>query len=732
MVFSPSLQRFRSLLSACSLASAQSAPVAVRDDPLVRMPGTQPHQVTLQGSTECYTCHGSGAAQWVRPTPDTRGRTDYGEYEIFKAWQGSMMGNSARDPLMFACLTVAAQDSKFAIGNANAVDLCLRCHFPKGWLEGRSDPPDVSAMHGEDYDGIQCTFCHRLSDPFYLSTFSGKREGRNWAVYWDEHNNPLLPFQFRSEPAAFKTLLSDAQMSRSIRLFSGLPFYAGLSPSSRLYDESAGGQYFVSSEENRRGSFADVFADGSQPTHPTLYSRYHKGKFFCGTCHDVSNPVLGNLEFAETRPGDRVVLPTERLPAYAWSHVERTFSEFRLSAYNAPGGAEGKGPFGPNPPGIFPPTGWETDQPGNKISKCQDCHMCSRWSIGANLPSAPVRPEDSLEHTNTWMPCHAMTGGNVWMTSILASIAPDNPRPDPVNVSLLMDRAADLTMDVRQGTWQTLMPGQLSPGLNPPSISGALELAASRIRGVLRNAASITDLRYDSRTGTLTFRIQNQTGHKLISGFPEGRRMFVNIKAYRKGALVCEINPYDYEVGTLKGLPGSVSSPPLAAHEVYADPLVYEVQLSSAITGEQKSFHFALATARYKDNRIPPKGFRIADAKARLSEPVSHGESDPHYFTKAEYAGGYDEVTLRLPKGATGITIDLFYQTTSREYIEFLRDEINGTRLTLPSEAYVAQSDPFFTSLKAWGDTIFQLWEHNKDQDGGKPFLMTHASWPAQ
>ena len=77
----------------------------------------------------------------MRPTPDARGRTDYEEYEIFKAWQGSMMGNSARDPLMFACLTVAAQDSLHVIGNANAVDLCMRCHFPKGWLEGRSTRP---------------------------------------------------------------------------------------------------------------------------------------------------------------------------------------------------------------------------------------------------------------------------------------------------------------------------------------------------------------------------------------------------------------------------------------------------------------------------------------------------------------------------------------------------------------------------------------------------------------
>jgi hypothetical protein len=83
------------------------------------------------------------------------------------------------------------------------------------------------------------------------------------------------------------------------------------------------------------------------------------------------------------------------------------------------------------------------------------------------------------------------------------------------------------------------------------------------------------------------------------------------------------------------------------------------------------------------------------------------------------------------PQGHT-----LFYQTTSREYIEFLRDEINGTgNLTLSSptpsgepEAYVVQTDPFFIGLKAWGDTIWNLWMHNMNVDGAAPFLMTSAA----
>jgi hypothetical protein len=85
------------------------------------------------------------------------------------------------------------------------------------------------------------------------------------------------------------------------------------------------------------------------------------------------------------------------------------------------------------------------------------------------------------------------------------------------------------------------------------------------------------------------------------------------------------------------------------------------------------------------------------------------------------------------------VEVNLYYQTTSREYIEFLRNEINGTgNLTLTGTgaggdpAYVVSDidhpqAAFFSGLRAWGDTIWNLWTHNMNIDGASPFLMAQG-----
>ena len=352
--------------------------------------------------------------------------------------------------------------------------------------------------------------------------------------------------------------------------------------------------------------------------------------------------------------------------------------------------------------------------------------------LACNKAGTILRPTGSTAHPNSGLPMHDMTGGNAWISHILASLDATGPVYDPVNAQLMNQGPAILTMDLAAGE---------TPALN----GRALKAGSDRAKTQLRLAATIKDVSYNRTTGLLSFKIQNNTAHKLISGFPEGRRMFLNIKAFQNQQLIYEVNPYDSAAGTLRGLPYAHSSPPLGTNEAYEDEIVYETQMMSSLTGEDHTFHFVLATDRYKDNRIPPKGFDISSAANRICIPKWEGVPRPDYFTAEEYVGGYDSVQLNIAPNAQMIELNLYYQGTSREYIEFLRDEIQGTATTLSSptpsgepNAYIIQSDPFFSKLKAWGDTIWQLWHHNHGLDGSGvlvdcivPYKMTQAIWQA-
>jgi hypothetical protein len=597
-------------------------------------------------------------------------------------------------------MVMSAQDSIWALGNPNAADLCLRCHFPMGWLDGRSDPVNASGMLGEDYEGVSCKICHYMYNPHFKGVYDGTREGGDWTNYWDEAGA-------LSQPGADATYAADSAAAAAITRFDGGDFFSSNVPFSASYDFAGGGQYFVVTDDYstgdadaKRASFADANAK-----HKMLYSRYHKRRDMYATCHDVSNPALHNLGASGSAP-----LPSETDPAYSYYHIERTFSEYMLSDYSAVGGADGTGPYDPS---IF-----STSHAGNKIATCQDCHFQDLPDGAQGGKGGIVRPSGSAEHPLSGIPEHWMTGGNAWVPWILASIDPTSSNYDAINEALLKQGPAVLTLDFTQG--EALDPSLLLENSN-------------RAHQMLQDAISMENTSYALSNNVFRLRLQNHTPHKVISGFPEGRRMFLNVKAYVGDDVIYEINPYDDTVGTLKGLPHAISSPALDPDEAYVDELVYEVHPSSTLTGESETFHMALATGRYKDNRIPPRGFRIAEAAGRLCEPVWHGVSDTNYFTAAEYVGGYDELEISLPPGTERVEAGLYYQTTSREFIEFLRDEINGTGGTLTGTgaggdpAYIIQTDPWFFALKAWGDTIWQLWDHNKNVPGAAPVLMTNT-----
>jgi hypothetical protein len=248
---------------------------------------------------------------------------------------------------------------------------------------------------------------------------------------------------------------------------------------------------------------------------------------------------------------------------------------------------------------------------GNKtiVSTCQDCHMQDVSGVACNKAAGVFRND---------LPLHDMTGGNTWVPDILGQF------------------------------W----PGEVD--------ANALAAGKVRARDMLQKAARL--LAWES-AGSLTIRVYNETGHKLPSGYPEGRRIWLNVRFYRAdNSLIQEYGLYNAGTGDL-------------TH----DTSIYEIEpgLSSdwaAALGlpAGPSFHFVLNNKIFKDNRIPPRGYTYADFLTIGSPPVTNGAPDPGRYAAGQY---WDDSSFSIPPDTFYAQVTLYYQTTSKEFIEFLKNE---------------------------------------------------------
>jgi hypothetical protein len=228
---------------------------------------------------------------------------------------------------------------------------------------------------------------------------------------------------------------------------------------------------------------------------------------------------------------------------------------------------------------------------------------------GCNKNGAPIRDD---------LPLHDLTGGNTFIPSLLPQI----------------------------------FPGEVD--------GAALDAAILRARDMLKKAATFELLVTPNGTGfTANVKVINETGHKLPSGYPEGRRMWINLKAFDlEGSLLYESGNYDFNSAILD-------------HD--ADIKIYEIKPGpdtdiASLTGlpAAPSFHFVLNNKVYSDNRIPPRGFTNANFEAIQSPPIGYSYADGQYWDNTQYS---------LPETTYTVEATLYYQTLSKEYVEFLRDE---------------------------------------------------------
>lgn len=149
-------------------------------------------------------------------------------------WRGSAMGNAGRDPIFWATLAVAEQDFD-GVG-----DLCIRCHSSGGWIAGRSTPTDGSGLAASDDDGVDCDTCHTATNPDN-----------------SEHLGVMNP-----------------------------PFVANDGAGEGFYGS---GMLSLWSGSDKLGPYSNAEA-----RHQFMQSKFHRGDI-CGSCHDVSNSVVGDL-----------------------------------------------------------------------------------------------------------------------------------------------------------------------------------------------------------------------------------------------------------------------------------------------------------------------------------------------------------------------------------------------------------------------------------------------------
>jgi hypothetical protein len=261
---------------------------------------------------------------------------------------------------------------------------------------------------------------------------------------------------------------------------------------------------------------------------------------------------------------------------------------------------------------------------------CQGCHMGRVEGYAASTGSAPERDD---------VRAHDLTGGNTFVPRILPDFWP------------VLDTAH-------------------------------LGAAIARAEATLKRAAMLSGSAVRGAGGvTAGVRITNLTGHKLPTGYPEGRRMWLTVVATDSaGDTVFSSGVYDTSSAALPGDPfqrvyeavHGLTDSTAAAHGLSPGP----------------SFHFSLNDTVLFDNRIPPRGFTNAGFASRLASPAG-----------ASYADGahWDDAGYILPANAFAVTATLWYQSMSREYAGFLRDENDGNVF----------------DWNSWGAKLHDAWERH-------------------
>ncbi|UXI66786.1 hypothetical protein [Tahibacter amnicola] len=379
----------------------------------------------------------------------------------------------------------------------------------------------------------------------------------------------------------------------------------------------------------RRGPY--TYADGEGPPHEWAYSSYHQSSEICGICHNVSSPDSSNGPLRTLRTADG----TDTGLAFP---LERTYREWQQSDFSD---LLFRDNFGGTP----------TELPQiHRAQNCQHCHMPNSTDAAAR---ACIYDPPGTRTGN--LATHQFVGGNTWVPGLLKGQYPG------LNRGADFDRTIGWARALLQSSAQvdTTVTSYVAP---TASIAGSLGLRV---------------------------KVTNLSGHKLPTGYSEGRRMWLHVKvADTNGATVFEKGAYDPATATLTT--DAQTKVYEAIHGIW-DNATQTCKHSNA--GGAREFHFVLDNCIAKDNRIPPLGFSGGnDLETRPVGYTYPAQGSPGRLVNYDVT----EYAVALPAGAVGpftATAELHYQTSSREYIEFLRDF--SVANAIPAENTMCSTTPY-------------------------------------
>ncbi len=606
----------------------------------------------------------------------------------FGNWAGTSMASAARDPVFRANQIGVNNIIKGLTGEDGAGNMCFRCHSPNGWMSGRFDPTLAGNAEGRtmihsillstDDEGILCEFCHRT-----INNVTFKRSDLNpddpvWNMMagisdWPHAGGPYV------DQAGDKTIaVGNPYGDTTLQLNDGMTYIGKYSGSVDVYSSDTplpgtlytgqtfgiyppgwpnAGQTVINPDGsipihfeapigppiNPTTGLYDYQAQGLSLEHPTAGDRpdlfpqpvpvnntFIRSSEFCGSCHDLVVPVLNH-----------------GMPE------QRTYTEWKFSDF------------------------------GTNDIRCQNCHMPTQMHEYADDAAVSLNPDPTLAGWFPYAKDRNPQGGTAFHKFAGAN------RDLPMMMKELYPEVDLEVIGVSTGNDTRVFPGMLS-GRDPMWDRAQRNSEISLQDAVdLQITQAPTWVQRDLTTGywEMKVRVTNTAGHRIPSGYPDGRRFWIELKVSDGTGIVYQSGYYDdveAQLLTEQGVAFNRALEPLidATNGQPNAVMVYERVTGTCreSNGKCEASPSLLNDKILFDNRILPAGFNYTVLRESGVKFWNYGADMVPYEDTDRYASGqnWDEVIYRFDAPSDAVLTaraEVYWQTHTREFIEHLRDQ---------------------------------------------------------